>query len=558
MAKKISSPMQQVETYKKVLYNVFVPEIVTIKEKESKKYGIVSCAVYLNGPSLEDIISIRKQCSSFSKNNQNVILGNTFLNRACFGAILKDTWLNQPSRLFTDDLYDVFHKVFIPMEHTEEQGLEYNIVLSGKKKELSYSHENTQQKIRGVAGCGKTTILAYRAYYAAERIERETPVVIITFNITLRNYIRDKISAILPKEMKHRGRYIKENFIILHYSQFIRMYHDEYFLHYDIDDWKLESENGDESYAIPEYLEIKKKYPVILVDETQDYRPEWVKCIRRLLAPGGEIVFFADEKQGIYSRPMIFEDGKKRRMYTGIKGGWNELVENTNRMNSRLADLANAYQRSFLSGYEYEPLNVREGNLFEKKAMIYYKYMSDFSCNEVMDVFDKFYKKYGKHRGDICFLSNRIAVLIDLDKKYRTAASGYKDAKRTQTTFETAEELAELIKKYPTEDERRECIIRDIRRNRKFNFQRDAGVVKFSTIHSFKGWEINTVFLIIMPSDSAEENESDEGKINRYGESREELIYTGMTRAKEKLFIFNIGDTDLDKFYKANIESNDL
>ena len=30
-----------------------------------------------------------------------------------------------------------------------------------------------------------------------------------------------------------------------------------------------------------------------------------------------------------------------------------------------------------------------------------------------------------------------------------------------------------------------------------FNFWNNRGLVKFSTIHSFKGWEVDTLFLII-------------------------------------------------------------
>ena len=40
-------------------------------------------------------------------------------------------------------------------------------------------------------------------------------------------------------------------------------------------------------------------------------------------------------------------------------------------------------------------------------------------------------------------------------------------------------------------------IIKNIQRNKRFNFWMNAGGMKLSTIHSFKGWEINTLFLII-------------------------------------------------------------
>ena len=36
-----------------------------------------------------------------------------------------------------------------------------------------------------------------------------------------------------------------------------------------------------------------------------------------------------------------------------------------------------------------------------------------------------------------------------------------------------------------------------IRNNKKFNFWINTGNIKISTIHSFKGWESDTIFLIL-------------------------------------------------------------
>ena len=35
-----------------------------------------------------------------------------------------------------------------------------------------------------------------------------------------------------------------------------------------------------------------------------------------------------------------------------------------------------------------------------------------------------------------------------------------------------------------------------IRKNKKLHFWMNSGVTKFSTVHSYKGWEIKTLFLI--------------------------------------------------------------
>jgi ATP-dependent exoDNAse (exonuclease V) alpha subunit len=53
-----------------------------------------------------------------------------------------------------------------------------------------------------------------------------------------------------------------------------------------------------------------------------------------------------------------------------------------------------------------------------------------------------------------------------------------------------------------------------------FKFTLNSGVIKVSTIHSFKGYESPTVFLIIDDVDSPE------------------LVYVGLTRAKINLVVF--------------------
>jgi superfamily I DNA/RNA helicase len=61
------------------------------------------------------------------------------------------------------------------------------------------------------------------------------------------------------------------------------------------------------------------------------------------------------------------------------------------------------------------------------------------------------------------------------------------------------------------------------------SFEMNRGSLKISTIHSFKGWESNVVILIL-------------DQINTSNESLDELIYTGISRSAEQLFIINLGD----------------
>ena len=78
----------------------------------------------------------------------------------------------------------------------------------------------------------------------------------------------------------------------------------------------------------------------------------------------------------------------------------------------------------------------------------------------------------------------------------------------------------------------------------------DTNNLKLSTIHSFKGWEAPTVILFI---------ESEEGDLQKFkvpsNLDNPELIYTAITRARENLYIINLGNKKYDDFFKNHIHN---
>ncbi|QNI04389.1 hypothetical protein HXW73_16380 [Halomonas sp. SH5A2] len=107
------------------------------------------------------------------------------------GNLVKKIKQNSKHVLFDENVYRDFKRRLSPPEHTLNQG----VVIKFDNKQLSLTNsENVKGKIKGVAGCGKTSILAQRAINASQR--HNSTVLLLTFNITLKNYIRDKISDI--------------------------------------------------------------------------------------------------------------------------------------------------------------------------------------------------------------------------------------------------------------------------------------------------------------------------------------------------------------------------
>ncbi|MCV5804659.1 nuclease, partial [Escherichia coli] len=68
--------------------------------------------------------------------------------------------------LFDDRVYDDLKRRLMPCEHVLKQGKA--VSLDDKQAKLAVSCVG-KEKIKGVAGCGKTTIIAQRAVNAHER-----------------------------------------------------------------------------------------------------------------------------------------------------------------------------------------------------------------------------------------------------------------------------------------------------------------------------------------------------------------------------------------------------
>ena len=83
---------------------------------------------------------------------------------------------------------------------------------------------------------------------------------------------------------------------------------------------------------------------------------------------------------------------------------------------------------------------------------------------------------------------------------------------------------------------------KDIRENKKFNFWMNTGNIKISTIHSFKGWESDTVFLIL------QKHFEEDPTFN-------ELLYTGITRTRSNLIVINLGNEEYHENMKHLIDT---
>lgn len=505
----ILSPLGQVQNYKNSLYALHIEGLEELKINASKYYAIVSCAVYFHN-------EIEQRAINFVNEEQRKdvayidILGYDSLSSYRLERLLNKRGLNTPSILFSEELYRKFLRYLYPSDSITIKGAE--ITYNKKQIELS-SSKPIYQKIKGVAGSGKSTVLAQRAVNAFKRTD--TNILILTYNITLKNYLHDRISKV-------REGSPWSKFHIINYHHFFKSTCNNLNLIYSKDDFdnELFFDHVDTNHL---------KYAAILIDEIQDYKIEWQRLIRKnFLSPDGELVMFGDEKQNIYGREL--EDQKVK---TIIPGAWN-VLNDSYRLSNKVSQITQIYQSYYFDNV-YEQDIIQTSFDFESTDSdhIRYLYSNDFDSNHVTLLYSLF-ETLLIPPNDICFLATNTEILQKIDQFIR-----YNYREKTTTMFEKLEDNEKLKNNYDplTFDK----LINRIRRSKKANFWMNAGTTKLSTIHSFKGWEINTLILVLTNDNQ-----------NSQDISYEELIYTGLTRCKRNLIILNYGNERYHKFFEAN------
>ena len=554
----IRSPFAQAFHYKKSFFNIHVNGLLEKSLKNDNFYNIVSVFVYFhhaNKQALADLYAPNIDVLKSRRTENNRLRSTGQKDQQIYerDRIFLDHRLGQFERgmvmlsvtphnlqklqfraargnvLFDDSVYEEFTRLLAPPFHYANQGAE--IHYTSKQEQLGQSAAGKRMKIRGVAGAGKTTVLAKHAVNAHRRHGEQ--VLILTFNLTLRQFIHDKISAV-------RDDFPWSAFYICNYHRFINtvlananvmverpvegvdpnsFFEDNYYSNLSLFQ-ELMGCQGEDS---PHDTKGLSRYKTILIDEIQDYKPAWLRIIMQcFLAEDGELVLFGDEKQNIYNRPVDSE--KKTRLPNGF-GRWERLNKSfRHKNNSFILALADAFQREFLaSHYELEPdvafesaqlnfgfsLNIpmRGGDYYAHAALII-----------------RLAKSLRWHPNDISIIGSQKRDLQEIDQLIRTGDH----QERTITTFEPLDLLetgafgagAKLVET-----------------SKKYGFNLNSGVMKLSTIHSFKGFESPTIFLLVREQDSVE------------------MVYTGLTRARENLVVLVDENSPYSDFFRTHLSA---
>lgn len=498
---QIRSPKKQVEYYKKKLIGVLIPIIGEKIDENASNYGLVKTAVYFENATTQKVRELFI--------NENIkfdvfpFFGKDYLSKENLSDIVPASKYSKPNQYWNTEWNQEILFWLNPPFHSLEQTVKISLNTAQQKfSEPLWGHH----RVRGVAGSGKTQVIAYRAGKLASMGYK---VLILSFNITLWHYIRDMIQR-SPFEFSWK------QIVITHFHGFCNDMLNEF-------GKKWPSNNKGEDvyrYIVPEMVLslIKEsnsgidKFDAILIDEGQDYYIEWYQMLKEFLSDRDELVVVCDKKQNIYGRELEWLD--KRRSGMEKFGDWIELKKNV-RLPEDIAEITNRFSETFNLNQEVKADAPTLFNQNNSKLIWWNVHLLNWLA-KIDEAYELIKKMSSSHSSDIVIL---------LPDKYLgfNCVDHFKKTKKIDVNHVFEDENEKVYHLH------------------KKAFWPGDGRLKMCTIHSFKGWEAKNVIMLIPRNFN--------GSIELY----DRMVYTAMTRTKLNLIVINCNDRY--KLFGTNLSS---
>lgn len=353
--------------------------------------------------------------------------------------------------------------------------------LDARQRELATTRTDTgYRRIKGPAGSGKSVVLAARA---SELAAQGKSVLVVSFNITLLNYLRDlAVRHVAPRQVIRR----RIEFLHFHYwckricgsTGHIAEYY-ELWRGSSSDDGELDSQPVLEEklaslvrgiYGRYAGMDVVPKYDAILVDEGQDFQPSWWQALRLALRERGEMILVADKTQNVYGTAARWTEATMAN--AGFRGPWAEL-----KITYRLPPAVVPYVAKFAEEF----LTEEEVDIPEPKPQLEMEAPVELRWVQVRDEQD---------------------ILNACDSEISRMATRLRpDTAVADITFLSGKTLGRrLVQMLSTRGIRTLHTFDDeaarSRRQKRAFFQGDARI-KATTVHSFKGWEARHLIVCV-------------------------------------------------------------
>ena len=338
-------PVAAIDHYKREIYGLYAPSL-----SAGGGYGAIVAGVIFTNAATRDVQNLLRPLREAKAHAEYPhlypIIGSDLVGEQGDRALR--TVLNSARRIDPRMsgrvAADLRHWLVEP-SFTRDQRVPLVDLMTHKQRVLCLNKDRAHfRRIKGPAGSGKSLVLAGRA---AELAKKGRRVLVLTFNITLVNYLLD-LAVQYAQSGTVRGQITALNFH--HWCK--RIAHmadksDEYDSHWrDGAETDRDVDLGLEGIAANAVkwaaaLDEQDRWDAVLVDEGQDFFPGWWDAVRAALTSdgSGEAMLVADAQQNIYAvKPWTDVEMSG----AGFRGPWAAL-ESSYRMSPTLCRLASDF-----------------------------------------------------------------------------------------------------------------------------------------------------------------------------------------------------------------------
>lgn len=408
--------------------------------------------------------------------------------------------------------YHLFPEVRISARQVPEPHYEENVLFSLRdvkvmdlyQENLAKTLGDKHRLLRGVAGSGKTLILACRAKYLS-KLYPEWKILVLCYNISLANFIRQMIDEI---EIETDNNVEVDNFHM-----------------WALKNWGLKDEGMvDELIQQIQNSDAKSlKYDAILIDEGQDFEPGWLRLAFATLNPEtSSFLLVEDRAQQIYHRKAL-----SKELGVNFRGRSKILT-----INYRNTEQVIKFAWDFYKHFCSDSKSFNDEDVME---IISPQSTRRQGPEPIIRKFSSFDEEAAKIAKEIKRLNEKENIsLSDIGLLYRI--------KKLGTDYIT-------ILRKALEKERIPYYWLSENNVSKRKFQKKDSSVKLSTIESSKGLEFKVVFICNVNNFPLFFEKEIEREVS--------LLYIGMTRAAERLYLTYSGDSLFTKYLEDKQTNGD-
>lgn len=352
---RIENPVDKLELYKQEIHDLYCPRLNGASDIACITSGLIfTCS---SKESVEDLLhDSLERISALKWKKYYPISGIDEINAGDLETIFPESH-RRSSKIMDADLAKDLRNWLIEPEYSAEQ--RRPLRLNKFQEDIATTRTKSRyRRVRGSAGSGKSLALAARAATLASEGKN---VLVITFNITILNYLKD-LAARWPV-MNAKG--VRKDITWLNFHQWCKrvsaeadchnLYKAFWRAHFSAAE---ESELGEDlgstlADKLPRLLcriidsnpEQVSRFDAILVDEGQDMQPSWWNTLRKVLKRNGEMLLVSDSSQDVYGTARSWTE--EAMMGCGFKGDWVQL-HGSFRLPSKALPLVKEFSNRYL------------------------------------------------------------------------------------------------------------------------------------------------------------------------------------------------------------------